>query len=153
MGGSSSGGGGGPGGGQGAPRMTSNRPYLVRALHQWIEDNGMTPYLLVDAAREGVRVPPQAVKDGRVVLNIAARAVAQLELGDHEIRFLARFGGVSQPVIVPLPAVLAIYAQETGQGMALPDEGATEPPPEPAPPADETGESAAPKRGHLRVVK
>ena len=59
-------------------RMTSNRPYLLRALYEWIGDNGMTPYLLVDAAREGVRVPPSAIKDGRVVLNIAARAADQL---------------------------------------------------------------------------
>lgn len=74
--------------------MTSNRPYLLRALYEWIADNGMTPYLLVDAAVEGVQVPAAAIKEGRVVLNIAARAVAQLDLGNREVRFLARFGGV-----------------------------------------------------------
>ena len=106
--------------------MTSNRPYLIRAVYEWIADNGMTPHLLVDAQHDGLRVPPQAVKDGRVVLNIAARAVNQLELGNEEIRFLARFGGVSQSVRVPLPAVLAIYALESGQGMALPEDATTE---------------------------
>ena len=135
----------------GAP-MTSNRPYLLRALYEWIGDNSMTPHLLVDATREGVRVPASTVKDGRVVLNIAARAVAQLALGNREVRFKARFGGVSQDVIVPIPAILAIYAQETGQGMMLPEDGASvaEEAPEDAPPPDDDG----PKRGgHLRVVK
>jgi stringent starvation protein B len=73
--------------------MTSNRPYLIRAMHEWIGDNGMTPYLLVDAAFPGVRVPPHSIKDGRVVLNVAPRAVAQLELGNQFIRFQARFSG------------------------------------------------------------
>ncbi len=137
-----------------AARMTSNRPYLLRALYEWIGDNGMTPYLLVDAAREGVQVPASAVKDGRVVLNIAARAVAQLELGSREVRFKARFGGVSQTVQVPVQAVLAIYAQETGQGMALPDEDGvlpTDEPPSSAP--DPGGDEGKPRGGHLRVVK
>ncbi len=107
-----------------SPGMTSNRPYLLRAIHEWIADNDMTPHLLVDARYDGVRVPPQAIKDGRVVLNIATRAVNQLELGNHEIHFLARFGGVSQAIRVPLAAVLAIYALESGQGMALPAETA-----------------------------
>jgi stringent starvation protein B len=134
------------------PAMTSNRPYLLRALNEWICDNGMTPYLLVDAVRDGVQVPAASVKDGRVVLNIAPRAVAQLVLDNREVRFMARFGGVSQAVIVPMPAVLAIYAQETGQGMMLPDDGAPLPddPSDPAPGPD-GGEP--PKRTHLRVVK
>ncbi len=131
--------------------MTSNRPYLIRAIYEWIGDNGMTPHLLVDATQPGVRVPAQAIKDGQVVLNIAARAVAQLELGNTEIRFLARFSGVSQSVEVPLTAVLAIYAQETGQGMMLPrdasEEAGGDPPPEPASPGE------PPRRTHLKVVK
>ena len=132
--------------------MTSNRPYLLRALYEWIGDNDMTPHLLVDATFEGVQVPKSTIKDGRVVLNIAARAVAQLDMGNREVRFKARFGGVSQSVVVPLAAILAIYAQETGQGMMLPEDGGRMPdesagePPEP--PED------GPKRGgHLRVVK
>lgn len=110
--------------------MTSHRPYLLRALWEWIADNGMTPHLLVDASKPGIRVPPHTVKEGRVVLNIADRAVAHLQMGNDTISFSARFGGVSQQVSVPVGAVLAIYARETGQGMALPDEiagGAADP--------------------------
>src|SRR3546814_12709109 len=80
------------------PAMTSHRPYLLRALYEWIADNGMTPHVLVDATQAGVRVPPPTVKDGRVVLNIADRAVARLEMDHDSIRFTARFGGVSHPV-------------------------------------------------------
>lgn len=104
------------------PGMTSNRPYLLRALYDWITDNDLTPYLLVDARVSGTRVPPSAVRDGQVVLNIAMRAVAELELGNERIRFHARFGGVSHTVDVPVGAVLAIYAQENGQGMMFPAE-------------------------------
>src|SRR5690606_15949446 len=110
--------------------MTSHRPYLLRALYEWIADNGMTPHILVDAQFQGVRVPPHTVKESHVVLNIEDRAVAKLELDNDAVRFTARFGGVSQPVVVPVAAVLAIYTRETGQGMALPDgAGATAPPP------------------------
>lgn len=133
----------------GTAGMTSNRPYLVRAIHEWIGDNSLTPYLLVDAAWPGVIVPPQAAKDGRVVLNIAPRAVAGLDIGKDWISFSARFGGVSHRVEVPLGAVLAIYAQENGQGMMFPaDDTPSAPPPA-------NGESEAPtkKGGHLRVIK
>jgi len=103
-------------------RMTSHRPYLLRALYEWIVDNGMTPHLLVDATRPGVRVPAHTVKEGRVVLNIAERAVARLSMDNEAVSFTARFAGVSHPVLVPIYAVLAIYARETGQGMALPED-------------------------------
>ena len=89
-------------------------------MYDWISDNSLTPYILVDAAAPGVDVPRSAVKDGRVVLNVAARAVAQLDLGKDFVRFTARFSGVSQTVEVALSAVLAIYAQENGQGMMFP---------------------------------
>ena len=110
--------------------MSSNRPYLLRALYEWISDNGLTPYILVDATNPGVRVPPGAAKDGKVVLNIASRAVTQFEISNERIRFLARFGGVSQAVDIPMAGVLAIYAQENGQGMMFSAENA---PPEPPP--------------------
>lgn len=102
--------------------MSPTRPYLVRAIYDWILDNRCTPYLLIDAGAPGVRVPRQAIKDGRVVLNIAPHAVDRLELGLEEIRFNARFSGVSQSIGVPAEAVLAIYAQENGQGMMFPAE-------------------------------
>lgn len=133
--------------------MGSNRPYLLRALNEWICDNGMTPYLLVDAVQDGVKVPNSVVKDGRVVLNIAPQAVAHLAIDNRDVRFMARFGGVSQAVVVPMAAVLAIYAQETGQGMMLPDDGAmmADDSPDPDPDPDTGGD--APRRSHLRVVK
>ncbi|MGD3046761.1 ClpXP protease specificity-enhancing factor SspB, partial [Xanthomonas oryzae] len=91
------------------PRMTSHRPYLLRALVEWINDNGMTPHVLVDAGLPGVQVPASAVKDGRVVLNIAERAVVGLQVDNESVSFTARFGGVSHPVMVPMAAVLAVY--------------------------------------------
>jgi stringent starvation protein B len=131
-----------------ANKLTSNRPYLIRAMYEWISDNGLTPYLLVDARPPGVHVPPGAVKDGQVVLNVAIRAVSDLELGNHQISFLARFSGVSHQVSVPVSAVLAIYAQENGQGMMFPAESAenttVSPPDQPEPPKN------GPK---LRIVK
>ena len=142
-----------------APHMTSHRPYLLRALYEWIADNGMTPHLLVDAEQPRVQVPPHTIKDGRVVLNIAARAVGKLDLGNEAVRFTARFGGVSHAVSVPIAAVLAIYARETGQGMALPDDlPNSSAPEESATPAEGPGpddEAPPPRRGggHLRIVK
>ena len=160
--------------------MTSHRPYLLRALYEWIADNGMTPHLLVDATRPSVQVPMHAVKDGKIVLNIAERAVSRLDMSNDTIRFSARFGGVSHSVSVPVGAVLAIYARETGQGMALPedalatdDEGEIEvmeadetaPTPLSAVPSDPAAQegdgdgddgppSPTPRRaGHLRIVK
>ncbi len=129
--------------------MTSNRPYLLRALYEWISDNGLTPYLLVDATQPDVRVPVSAIKDGKVILNIASRAVGQFMIDNDHVGFLARFGGVSQSVYVPMRAVLAIYAQENNQGMMFQPEAArppSEPPPAPAP-------EEPPKRSHLRIVK
>ncbi|MUV15539.1 ClpXP protease specificity-enhancing factor [Noviluteimonas gilva] len=142
--------------GDSGPSMTSHRPYLLRALNEWIADNGMTPHLLVDATRSGVQVPPQAVSDGKVVLNIAERAVARLLIDNDAVTFTARFGGVSHPVIVPIHAVLAIYARETGQGMALPDDPSgphDEPTPPPTDATPETQGQSPPRRGHLRVIK
>ncbi|HET6397310.1 MAG TPA: ClpXP protease specificity-enhancing factor [Pseudoxanthomonas sp.] len=140
-----------------APRMTSYRPYLLRALTEWINDNGMTPHILVDAGVPGVQVPASAVRDGRVVLNIAERAVVGLHIDNAWIGFTARFGGVSQPVQVPVNAVLAVYARETGQGMVLPEESGPPQPgddgPGPQAPPEGPADPAPGKRPHLRVVK
>ena len=141
--------------------MSSNRPYLLRAIYDWISDNNLTPYVLVDATAEGVRVPPQVIKNGQVVLNLAMRAVANLDLGNDWISFQARFSGVSQAIHIPIQAVLALYAQENGQGMMFPAEEGGDTPPPPSDPDDGaptsgTGEAGdKPKRGtpHLRVVK
>lgn len=135
------------------PVMTSNRPYLIRAMHAWIDDNGMTPFLLVDAQSPGVDVPPSVIKDGKVVLNVAGRAVAFLELGNEDIRFQARFSGVSQHVVVPVAAVEAIYAKETGQGMMLPPDGGPTAPPSPDGGGASVAAPAAKPGPKLRVVK
>ena len=126
--------------------MTSNRPYLVRALWQWIADNEMTPHLLVDADQEAVEVPRDFVEDGRIVLNVSATAVRDLDLGNDYISFNARFSGAPMNILIPLPAVRGIYAQENGQGMLFPEsEDDVPPPPEPQP------EKAG--RPSLKVVK
>lgn len=103
--------------------MTPSRPYLVRAMHEWIVDNTLTPYLLVDAEQDGVQVPGSYVKDGRIVLNISPRAVQNYHQDNDWILFNARFSGQQYDINVPVRAVLAIYARENGQGMMFdPDE-------------------------------
>ena len=102
--------------------MTSSRPYLIRAMYQWIIDNGMTPHILVDAADEGVMVPEHHIQDGKIVLNIAPMAIQGLTLGDEDISFSARFSGESRNLVVPMLSVLAIYARENGQGMMFSEE-------------------------------
>lgn len=96
--------------------MTPRRPYLLRAFYEWLVDNDLTPHLVVDATMGGVRVPLEFVQDGQIILNVAPRAVGNLELGNEAITFNARFGGRPHSVIVPLYAVQAIYARENGAG-------------------------------------
>jgi stringent starvation protein B len=105
--------------------VTSTKPYLIRAIHEWCSDQGFTPYLAV-AADEHARVPREHVKDGQIVLNVGAEATSQLRMGNDEITFQARFGGVAFPVRVPVASVLAIYARENGHGMAFEPEVAGE---------------------------
>ncbi|MFV9615148.1 MAG: ClpXP protease specificity-enhancing factor, partial [Gammaproteobacteria bacterium] len=130
--------------------MTSSRPYLIRAMYQWIADNGMTPHVLVDVSVDGVRVPEQHIQNGKIILNIAPMAISGLVLGDAEITFSARFSGKSMGVLIPVEAVLAVYAKENGQGMMFSeDDGAISSPdndddPDPAP--------DKPRRPGLRVV-
>ena len=138
--------------------MKPRRPYLLRALHEWITDSGETPHIVVDAAADGVQVPRQYVKDGKIVLNVSFNATHGLKLGNDVVTFEARFGGVSQLVSVPVRAVLGIYARETGQGMIFPEGDADPDPtdaPPPSPPRAGAGGSGgtAPKRPKLQVVK
>jgi stringent starvation protein B len=114
------------------------RPYLLRAMHQWMSDSGMTPHVLVDTYLQGVDVPKAYVRDGRIVLNISLNATRHLDLGNDLISFEARFGGVPRLVRVPLAAVLSIYARETGEGMVFPPEGELAPRPPDAPTAPGT---------------
>ena len=131
-----------------AEQQTSRRPYLVRAMHEWMTDNGQTPHLVVDAGIAGTEVPKSFVRDGRITLNVGWQATQGLKLGNEWIEFAARFGGVSQQVRVPVAAVLGIYARETGQGMLFQDESDATPPPPVTPTPDDSG-----SRPKLRVVK
>lgn len=141
--------------------LSPNRPYLLRAYYEWLMDNHLTPHLVVDVAVEGTQVPMQYVKDGQIVLNIAQMAVASLELGNEFVEFNARFDGVSQHIILPLRAIIAIYARENGAGVVFEMEEAyiqdsditnddniesdeSSPDDDPTPPT---------KKSHLRVVK
>lgn len=110
--------------------MSSSRPYLLRAIYEWIVDNQCTPHILVDTRAPGVEVPQQYVnKDGQIVLNIAPSAVAHLHMGQDDVVFNARFGGIPTDVRVPIHAILGVYARENGQGMLFEPEA----PPEPEP--------------------
>ena len=129
--------------------MTSNRPYLLRALYEWIADNGMTPHILVEAGADGVDVPDQAIQKGKVILNIDNAAVRELDLGNTWLTFKARFSGSEHDVAVPIDAVLAIYAKENGQGMMFSLEDETVPPSGP----DSDPEGKPSRRPHLKIVK
>jgi stringent starvation protein B len=135
--------------------VKSRRPYLLRAMHEWICDSQCTPHVVVDAGVTGVEVPRQYVQDGKIVLNVSWTATSQLQLGNEELSFNGRFGGTSMHVRVPLAAVLAIYARETGQGMVFTEEADQPPPggppPEPAPKESPSKPPAG--RAKLKVVK
>ena len=140
--------------------MTSSKPYLIRALYQWIVDNDMTPQILVAADGPAGRLPQAYVKDGKIVLNIAPQAVRDLELGDADISFSARFGGTPMNVLAPVSQVLAIYARENGQGMLFSDKGETPPEPSgdgpgtgPQHPASDGSKPASARRAKLKLVK
>ncbi len=126
----------------------SKRPYLIRAMHEWMGDNGNTPHIVVDATVAGVSVPGEHVKDGKIILNISHSAAHNLSMSNDAVSFRARFSGQPYDVWVPVAAVLGIYAKETGQGMIF-SHGANQPdPPEP----DEKDLSRS-GRAHLKVVK
>ncbi|MEO0575401.1 MAG: ClpXP protease specificity-enhancing factor [Pseudomonadota bacterium] len=126
---------------------TSKRPYLIRAMHEWMSDNGHTPHLVVDATQEHVAVPSEHVKDGRIVLNISYSAAHGLQLANELISFKARFSGTPFEVQVPIASVLGIYARETGQGMVFSD-GDDQDDPDPID-TDTSGN----KTPHLKLVK
>lgn len=102
--------------------MSPTKPYFIRALYDWITDNGCTPHLLVDASDSRCVVPTQFVRGGTIVLNLAPAAVKGLELGTEFVMFSARFGGVSYEITVPVGAIRAIYAKENGRGLAFEEE-------------------------------
>lgn len=107
--------------------MTSNKPYLIRAIYDWIVDNGLTPYVLVSAEYTGVQVPHEHVTGGHIVLNISPSATRGLLLENDRIVFTARFSGKAEQIFIPPGAVLEIYAKENNRGIAFEIEDA--PPP------------------------
>ena len=132
----------------------SRRPYLLRAMHEWIIDSGHTPHVIVDALRTGVEVPAAYVKDGKIVLNLSTTATQRLQLTNESIEFDARFAGVVHRVRVPMQAVLGVYARETGEGMVF-SEGDIDPTPpdSPTPPEPPPKTPAEIRRAKLTVVK
>jgi len=130
--------------------MTNSRPYLLRAIYDWIVDNGLTPYLLVNATVDKVEVPTEFVANGKIILNIAPAAVKELEITNNELHFNARFSGQPKYVYVPVQAAMAIYAKENGRGMVFTEE-------DDFPPGPEAGgsdsSSAKSRQPNLRVVK
>jgi stringent starvation protein B len=143
--------------------MTASRPYIMRALYEWIVDNDCTPYLLVDAELPGVVVPVQYVKDGQIVLNISPSAVMDLHMSNEAVLFNGRFGGVATDIWVPVGAVIGIYARENGQGMVFEHDVSQEGPEPPEgdgpdgdgepPEGGPSGGRAAEKRPSLKIVK
>ena len=126
----------------------SKRPYLIRAMHEWMADNGHTPHIVVDTSIDGVSVPPEHIKDGKIILNISESAAHNLKLANDAVSFRARFGGVPFDVWVPTSSILGIYARETGQGMIFShDSGNSEA-------VEDTDHTEIERsRAHLRVVK
>lgn len=140
--------------------MTSSRPYLIRALYEWIVDNGFTPYMLVDTSVDRVEVPRAFVENGRIILNISPEATHSLVLGNEAVTFNARFSGTAMDVHVPVVSVLAIYARENGQGMMFGEQDDSTPPDPDGPggPGKPDGDSgtqapAEVRRPSLKIVK
>jgi len=139
---------------------TSQKPYLLRAMHEWMTDNQQTPHMVVDATLAGVAVPRQFVQNGKIILNVSYSATHGLTMGNDLVRFHARFGSVTHDVQVPMVAVLGIYARETGQGMVFAENDAPQSPdpsgPGPqstAPQSPATTDTGSHKRPHLKVIK
>jgi stringent starvation protein B len=146
--------------------MVSTKPYLIRALYEWCVDQGFTPYIAVRVDQH-TRVPSAHVREGQIVLNIDAEATHQLKIGNEQVTFQARFGGVAHQIVVPINNIAAIFARENGQGMAFEVSDAPESPfaKETADPTESTTEAGAappddpppppaPQRSsHLKVIK
>lgn len=136
-----------------SPPLKSRRPYLLRAMHEWISDNQQTPHIVVDASITGVDVPRQYVQDGKIILNVSLNATQGLNLGNDGVMFRARFGATTHDVSVPIAAVLGIYARETGQGMIFSEADAPVPPTPTAPTESPAGGEAKRAKPTLKVVK
>ena len=126
--------------------MTPSKPYLVRALYEWILDNDSTPYILVDTSSDQVLIPSGIASDGQVVLNLAPTAIQNLEMTNEHVSFSARFNGVVEDLYCPISSLMAIYARENGEGMMFPPE-------ESDTVTDSSAEDEKPKGPTLTVIK
>lgn len=135
--------------------MTSCKPYLIRAIYEWIADNGFTPHVAINANYPGVVVPQQHVEQGSIVLNISAIASKHLLITNDHIEFDARFGGLVKHIHAPIQSIKAIYARENNRGMTFEEEEEPEGGGPTAPPISggATSADAGQKKSHLRVVK
>ncbi len=141
--------------------LTPRRPYLLRAIYDWLLDNELTPHLVVDAEQPGCQLPWEFVQDGQIVLNISPSAVGQLSISNEWVQFNARFSGKPQHVVVPMAAAIALYARENGSGSFFEPEEAyiqsgdaeTELTPVPEPTTQAEEPKKKPGSSHLRVVK
>lgn len=135
-------------------RPLPKRPYLLRAMHQWITECGNTPHVIVDAAHDGAEVPRAYVKEGKIVLNLSESATQRLRIGNDDVEFDARFAGVVHHVRFPVSAVLGVYARETGEGMVFSEQDlGPDPPKRPTPAEDGGTSSTGTRRPQLKVVK
>ena len=131
--------------------MTSSKPYLIRALYEWLLDNQATPYMLADTSHPDVMIPRGIASDGKVVLNLAPSAINNLEMTNDYVSFSARFNGKAQDIYCPIAAILAIYARENGEGMMFNPE--SEKAVETDGVADGTDKPKKPNRPGLKVIK
>jgi stringent starvation protein B len=126
--------------------LSRQRPYLLRAMHEWMTDNALTPHIVVDASCDGLDLRSEHVKENKIVLNVSYAATRGLVVGNEAVTFEARFNGVPKSMRIPIDAVLGIYARENGQGMVFTDD------PTPVPPPDDSGGGRG-KKPALKVVK
>jgi stringent starvation protein B len=132
-------------------RSRSKRPYLIRAMHEWMADNAHTPHIVVDTSVDDVSVPVEHVKEGKIILNISDTAAHNLKLTNDAVSFRARFSGVPFEVWAPMQSILGIYARETGQGMIFSQDTETAEHVEPPELINEIEETRS--RPHLTIVK
>ncbi len=124
--------------------MTSLKPYLIRAVYEWIVDNDLTPHLLVNAENNKGNLPVNYIEDGKIVLNMRPQAIEALSLGNEFIEFNAKFSGKPMQIAASVNAVMAIYAKENGKGLVFDQENSD---------GDEPPEKPTPNKPSLRIVK
>ena len=137
-------------------QLIPTRPYLIRAIREWVMDNGLTPQLLVDAGVDGIAIPEGHVQDGKIVLNVHTQAVKALELGNELITFSARFGGISHAINLPIQSVLAVFVRENRRGIFFQEEETQHQMEQSVGDSEESplnDQSSGPSRPYLRLVE